>query len=171
VTLLRGIEAVELQQEAVRRLLAHEPAQEALDFLGRPQAERGGGAPHAELGIAGVSHEDADTARGERCEGVLVGHVVAQVERDHVVAVEPEHAQQGEHRLALVPVDPGLELVDQLAGGDLQLARMVGEQGVDDLSDPRPLAVHDQAVVERDRAVLALDDDALDRADLLVRGP
>jgi hypothetical protein len=98
---------------------------------------------------------------------VLVGHVIAEVQRHHVVAIKAQHAEQVQHGLALVPIDRGLDLEDHLARRDLQRAGMVHQQGVDDLGDPRPVGRRDEPVMERDRAALALDDHAFDRADIL----
>ena len=59
-------------------------------------------------------------------ERVLVGYVVAQVYRHHVVAVEVERAEQIQDGLPLVPVDVRLDLVDHLARRHLQLAGVSG---------------------------------------------
>jgi hypothetical protein len=104
------------------------------------------------------------SATGERRERVLVGDVVADVQGDDVAAVETQRREQMHDRLALVPVEIRLELVDHLAGRHLQVAGVPGQQLVDDRLDPRPVRLVDEPVVHRHRARFGLHERARHRA-------
>ena len=56
--------------------------------------ELGARAATVDLRIVGIGDQDADPAAGERRERVLVGDVVADVQRDDVVAVGPSAASR-----------------------------------------------------------------------------
>jgi hypothetical protein len=67
--------------------------QKSFHLLGRVEDQPRGRAAAPDLRIVGVADEDTDALAGERLEGVLVGDVVAQVERNDVVAVQPQRLQ------------------------------------------------------------------------------
>src|SRR3712207_7205209 len=48
----------------------------------------GGGGPPGDLRVIGATDEDVYSAVREGLEGVLIGDVVAQIERHYIVAVE-----------------------------------------------------------------------------------
>src|SRR5918994_1441338 len=116
-----------------------------------------------------MADEDTDASRFQSFEGVLVGYVIAQVHRHHVVAVEVERAEQIQDGLPLVPVDVRLYLVDHLAWGHLQPVRVFGEDLLDDPSHPWPLVLRHEPVVSGDGGLLRLDEGAIDRAQLLAQ--
>src|SRR3712207_2275561 len=124
--------------------------------------------PPGHLRVVGRADEDTNAPVHECLERVLVGDVVTQVERHHVVAVETQGLEQVEHGFPLVPVELELYLVDHLAGRNPQLVGMLGEYSIHNLFDFRPLLFGDKPVVGRDRGFLRLDQRALDRVNLLV---
>src|SRR5215213_6319603 len=124
--------------------------------------------PPGDLRVIGATDEDAYSAVREGLEGVLVGDVVTQIERYHVVAVETQDLKQVESGFPLVPVELGLYLIDHLAGRNLQLVGVLGEDRIHDLFHSRPLHFGDEPEMCRDRGSLWLDQGALDGVQLLV---
>src|SRR5215216_5837495 len=116
-----------------------------------------------------MADEDTDASRFQSFEGVLVGYVIAQVHRHHVVAVEVERAEQIQDGLPLVPVDVRLYLVDHLAWGHLQLVGVFGEDLLDGPSHLWPLILRYEPVVGGYGGLLRLDEGAIDLAQLLAQ--
>ena len=83
-----------------------------------------------------VAHDHTDAVAGKHPEGILVGGVVAAIER--VSTSSPariERVEQGEDGAALVPVGAGLDVEDLLAAGSPQLAVLLHHL----MHDPRNL--------------------------------
>src|SRR5205807_4032471 len=114
------------------------------------------------LRVVGTTHEDADAAPRQGSEGVLVSNVVAQIDGDHLISVQVQRLEQVEHRLALIPVQPGLYLKDHLARRDLELLRVLAEDGVNDLLDAGSMFFRYQAEMSGDRTLLGLDQSSRD---------
>ena len=136
---------------------AAQARQEALYLVDRAEYELRGGVPVTHLGIVGPAHEDPDSAVPKRPERVFVGDVVAEVQREHVVAAESEHVDQMQHRLTLVPVDVGLELVDHLPGREGDSVGVLGEQGLHAVADAVAVLGGNVAIVHRHRGPLGFD--------------
>src|SRR5215210_6939158 len=147
---------------------ACERVQELSHFLRCVEYVVGGGGSPGDLQVIGTTDEDAYSTIREGLEGVLVGYVVAQIERHHVVAVETQDLKQVESGFPLVPVELGLYLIDHLAGRNLQLVGVLGEDRIHDLFHSRPLHFGDEPEMCRDRGSLWLDQGALDGVQLLV---
>ena len=135
-----------------------ERVDQVADLARAAQAELGARRPAVGVGLVGIGDEDPDAAAREYGERVLVGDIVADVQRDDVVAVESQRLQQVQDRLALVGVQVRLQLVHQLAGRHLQLADMPSQQLVDDRLDTAALCFVDEPVVQGNRARLGLDE-------------
>src|SRR5215208_62823 len=143
--------------------------QEPFHLLERVEHVVGGGDPPTYLRVLGTADEDADASGFQSFEGVLVGYVVAQIYRHHVVAVEAERAEQIQDGLPLVPVDVRLDLVDHLARRNLKLARVSGEDLLDGPSYLWPLVFRNEPVVGGDGGLLRLDEGTIDGAQLLAQ--
>ena len=87
------------------------------DLVGIGEAVRGAGRTIL------LVDDDTDPASDEGDEGVLVGEVVAEVDREAPVPAESDLVEQPPERPALVPVDVGPELEDALPAGLAQARR------------------------------------------------
>ena len=102
-----------------------------------------------QLRVIQVRHENPDPSSAQRRECVLVGDVIADVQRQHVIAAQVQSHEQVQHGLALVPVDPRLNLVDHLPRRHLQRIGLRREHLIDDRLDPRTLALFHEPVMNR----------------------
>src|SRR6056297_2392906 len=98
----------------VNAVLPGEPAEKLLHLGGAAEEIVSGGRAAGHLRVVRITDEDADAVAAEGFEGVLVGDVVAEVERHDVGAIEAEGVEEIADGLALVPVDLRLHLVDPL---------------------------------------------------------
>ena len=116
--------------------------------LGICKGEPGGG---RSITVLGVAHQDADAVGFDRVEAVLVGQVVADIDRQHRLRRLDLLANPGQ-RGALVPVDVGPQFDDLAAVGDSQVLAT---------ADPVGACRHLADVVGRDVTVMDRDGKSL----------
>jgi hypothetical protein len=129
-----------------------QPLEEVAHRLRRRQRPGGGGRRR----LVGDAHRDAAAvAGGEGAEGVLVGDVVADVDRQHLRSVELQRGEQVEQRPALVPVEAGAQLDHLLALGAGE-PRVVGQRALDRRLDLADAVLRHPPVVDGDGEALRL---------------
>ena len=138
-------------------------AQELLDLVGIVQGELGGRRAAA---VFVVAHDHPDAVEPNRVEGVFVGEIVADVDRQHAAGLVDLVADPGQ-RGALVPIDVGSQL-DHLAAARhpqaMPLSVPVGCR--DDLGHALR---RDIAEVDGDGIALVLDARSRDVAELVAQ--
>src|SRR5438874_1424715 len=94
----------------------NESAQETLDFRRVAKRIPRCGEPRF------FAYEDADAALFDHAEGVFVGTIVSDVNRENVPAFQARRFQQPDQRSAFVPINIRLKFVNFFAGHFTQFA-------------------------------------------------
>src|SRR5690625_5256386 len=108
-------------------------------------------------------YNNSDPVRRENTEGILVGDIVADIDRKGCIRVDLKDFKEPEDSFSFVPIDRWLELKNHFARCLLQIG-IVRMRLFYDLFDPGTLSFGNPSAVNRTREFLSLDLTAFDRS-------